>query len=296
MTPHEGLKRLDELSVGRLLDDLSVDEYQEYENLLSRSPGYDAALIERTVALAHLAALSPMQPMPARLRISLHREFDELLVPGRPLRHRESQLSARYGRAIRLAAIGWTLAAAASCLAVYFFPKSAPEAPVGSRVISSVHTPASVDVNPAPPPATRSTAEESSVPSLASQRNAFLATHVHAIQRAWREGGDFTGAGIKGDVVWDESSQTGYLRFVNLKRNEANIEQYQLWIFDGTRDPRYPVDGGVFDVISRDGEVIVPIRAKLPVRVPLAFAVTVERRGGVVVSDRSRLAAIANVS
>ena len=42
-------------------------------------------------------------------------------------------------------------------------------------------------------------------------------------------------------------------------------------------------------------EVIVPIRASLPVGAPLAFAVTIERPGGVVVSDRSRVVVIARV-
>jgi anti-sigma-K factor RskA len=86
------------------------------------------------------------------------------------------------------------------------------------------------------------------------------------------------------------------MRFENLRLNEPNAEQYQLWIFDGSRDERFPVDGGVFNVTVREGEVVVPIHAKLPVRVPLSFAVTVEHTGGVVVSDRSRVGMIANIS
>jgi hypothetical protein len=96
--------------------------------------------------------------------------------------------------------------------------------------------------------------------------------------------------------VWDAASQTGYMRFVNLRRNEPNVEQYQLWIFDAVRNQLYPVDGGVFDVSTRDGEQIIRIHAKLRVQVPLMFAVTVEHPGGVVVSDRSRIAAIATVT
>jgi hypothetical protein len=52
----------------------------------------------------------------------------------------------------------------------------------------------------------------------------------------------------------------------------------------------------VFDVTSSDGEQIVRIQAKLRVQVPLVFAVSVEPPGGVVVSDRNRIAAIADVS
>ena len=86
------------------------------------------------------------------------------------------------------------------------------------------------------------------------------------------------------------------MNHVNLQHNQPNAEQYQLWIFDGARDQRYPVDGGVFDVTSSSGEQFVRIHAKLRVQVPLVFAVTVEIPGGVVVSDRSRVAAIADAS
>ena len=47
------------------------------------------------------------------------------------------------------------------------------------------------------------------------------------------------------------------------------------------------VDGGVFDI--GPGEVIVPIRAALPVTTPKLFAVTIEKPGGVVVSSRQRI-------
>ena len=51
------------------------------------------------------------------------------------------------------------------------------------------------------------------------------------------------------------------------------------------------VDGGVFDVPAC-GSVVLPIKAKLEVKQPTLFAVTVEKPGGVVVSDR-RIAILA---
>jgi hypothetical protein len=90
-------------------------------------------------------------------------------------------------------------------------------------------------------------------------------------------------------------SQTGFMRFVGLHANAPSKEQYQLWIFDAERDQRYPVDGGVFDV-SSDGEVVVPIKARLHVSSATLFAVTVEKPGGVVVSSRERMAALAKIS
>ena len=79
------------------------------------------------------------------------------------------------------------------------------------------------------------------------------------------------------------------MRFSGLRPNDPTKEQYQLWVFDEKRDDRYPVDGGVFDVPPGVSEVIVPIHTKLEVDKPVLFAVTREKPGGVVVSDRSQL-------
>ena len=54
---------------------------------------------------------------------------------------------------------------------------------------------------------------------------------------------------------------------------------------------RSPVDGGVFDVPAC-GKAVVPIHAKLGVEKPTLLAVTVEKPGGAVVSDR-RIAIVA---
>lgn len=83
------------------------------------------------------------------------------------------------------------------------------------------------------------------------------------------------------------------MRFKGLVANDPQVFQYQLWIFDAQRDERHPVDGGVFDVPPGADEVIVPIHAKLPVGQPVLFAITVEKPGGVVVSDRERIALVA---
>ena len=64
---------------------------------------------------------------------------------------------------------------------------------------------------------------------------------------------------------------------------------------DKTRDDKYPVDGGVFDVDSETGDVVVPIRATLAVNAPVMFAVTLEKPGGVVVSKRDRIVVTAKL-
>jgi hypothetical protein len=104
----------------------------------------------------------------------------------------------------------------------------------------------------------------------------------------WTATADPTAQGAKGDIVWSQTEQKGFMRFVGLAINDAKQFQYQLWIFDKDRDAAFPVDGGVFDVTST-GEVIIPISAKLAVGDATLFAVTVEKPGGVVVSKRERI-------
>jgi len=96
-----------------------------------------------------------------------------------------------------------------------------------------------------------------------------------------------------GEVVWSNRQQKGFMTIRGLPKNNPSTEQYQLWIIDPSRDEE-PIDGGVFD-ISADTESVIPINAKLEVGNPKVFAVTVEKPGGVVVSDQKRLPLIAKV-
>lgn len=91
-------------------------------------------------------------------------------------------------------------------------------------------------------------------------------------------------AGVSGDVVWNDAEQRGYMRLSGMPANDPAVAQYQLWIVDPDRDAN-PVDGGVFDIPATDGDVIIPINAKLSVDKPAAFAITREQPGGVVVSS-----------
>lgn len=141
-------------------------------------------------------------------------------------------------------------------------------------------------------------------PTPAGDRIALIATANDLVQVAWAPQEDASLATIEaegeapfGDVVWSDTTQSGYMRFRGLKPNDPTVEQYQLWVFDEARNAEHPVDGGVFDIAAadanEDGEVIVPIDARLPITKATLFAITVERPGGVVVSDRSRLPLLA---
>jgi anti-sigma-K factor RskA len=128
------------------------------------------------------------------------------------------------------------------------------------------------------------------LPSLAEQRSQLLEQAPDAQQFDWTATADRAAQGATGDVVWSNREQKGFMRFKGLAKNDPKTNQYQLWIFDGKQDERYPIDGGVFDIDLATGDVIVPIRAALHVESPQLFAVTVEKPGGVVVSSRERIA------
>ncbi len=133
-----------------------------------------------------------------------------------------------------------------------------------------------------------------SVDARVALRDSLLATP--GVQRqTWTPTTDRTATEAGGEVLWDPASQRGVMRFVGMTANDRDRWQYQLWIFDAERDERYPVDGGVFDIPAGRGEVLVPIRARLGVRKAVLFAVTVEAPGGVVVSNRERIAVTARL-
>lgn len=102
-----------------------------------------------------------------------------------------------------------------------------------------------------------------------------------------------------GDLVWNPRLQRGFLRVAALDANDPAQNQYQLWIFDKARET-YAVDGGVFDVASTQptdgqGRTIIPFEPALRVSDPAAFAVTIEKPGGVVVTDQTGLVLLAPV-
>ena len=179
---------------------------------------------------------------------------------------------------------GWLAAAAALLLAVIgWWPRnqSGPGGAGGSGTNSS----ASIGGGAAP--------------SLAEQLANLERQDPRAVRAAWvmpaPESPDAAcPEGCAGEVVWSNTLQKGFMVFKGLAVNDPSSSQYQLWIFDKDRPEATPVDGGVFDV-TKSGEVIVPIHAKLKVGEPILFAVTVEPPGGVVVSKRERIPVLANV-
>ena len=257
---------------------LSEEEAAELERL-----GYDprdAESIEMTVAALSMADLDTEAEMPANLHSKLQNaasdfsgqmrspEIEEPLVP-----QREIVLSG--GGSSWFGWLGWAAAAAASiALAITLFVPRAEDNRAG--VITPTPTPAQ---------------EERLDP--ARQRQQLIESAAQVVKAEWGKG-NMPDLQVSGDVVWSDEEQAGYMRFRGLPKNDPNRETYQLWIFDETQSEKTPIDGGTFDVNS-EGEVIVPIDAKLKARNPKAFAVTVEKPGGVVVSDRKKIAVLGAV-
>ncbi|MBL8887831.1 MAG: anti-sigma factor [Phycisphaerales bacterium] len=140
--------------------------------------------------------------------------------------------------------------------------------------------------------------------SIVSLRDA-IAKAPDAKRLVWGDWDKPEIAGVKGDVVWSEDGQKGYMTFRGLPLNDASKEQYQLWIVD-ERGLEQRVSGGIFNSSGQttgwQGEVraqrigdelIVEISPRIHVGTPALFAVTIERPGGTWVSDMKRRVVIA---
>ena len=131
-------------------------------------------------------------------------------------------------------------------------------------------------------------------PSLAEQRQSLL-SRGDTIKGDWGEWSDDAVkaevAGVRGEVVWNESEQRGFMTFTGLPAANAAKEVYQLWIID-ERGMGQRISGAIFDG-SGTGEVIVPISPRIKTKNAAAFAVTIEEPGGTWVSDMKRRVVIA---
>ena len=250
-----------DLLVKQAVEGLSPEEAAELEQAAAAgSPAHGQAQdelrrFEQAAAAVAMARLDG-QPLPATLRERLLRSVPAPPA-GEPVKIAgEPPVAVRVPAASRAAAnSGWW--AAAACLVLALFLAGRTPRPVAA-------------------------------PDTGQLRTALLA-RAGAMKLAWSATPDPGGRGVSGDVVWDPASQRGVMRFVGLGPNDPGAHQYQLWIFDAERDERYPVDGGVFDVPAGAHEVLIPIRASLPVRQLKLLAVTIEKPGGVVVSQREHI-------
>jgi len=251
--------RWDELQIDRLLIGLSADEQVEYEAFSGRMPASPSGSFEKVVASIDVGWWeSNSIPLPEQLRKTIRDQAVQELSSPAPWPGKTPAVGQTAARSTRLP---WAVAAACLSLTVFTLFLNRP----------------SKDI----------------VKNATQLRTELIATSKDVIELKW-SAGPTPIAGAEGDVVWSPEKQQGFMRFRGLAVNETTQQQYQLWIFDKNQDEKTPVDGGVFD-ISSDGEVIIPIHAKLRVADVYLFAVTIEKPGGVVVSTRERLPLLAMV-
>jgi hypothetical protein len=266
-----------DLLIKQVTEGLSPAEQRALDALDNAVTSEHLREFERAAAAISLA--TPVEALPSPLRARLEEQAQRYTATPsnvRPLR--ATGPAAAPPRAVsRGAAAGWFAAAACLLLAIFGWYRSPPPAQAPTVEVHET-VPQQVPVPKAPPTAAE---ERATLMAKAESRKVTLSATK-----------DPAAAGVTGDVVWDPQTQTGFLHFVGLAPNDPGVHQYQLWIFDGGRDQRYPVDGGVFDVPANAGEVVIPIHAELPIRKLAAFAVTIEKPGGVVVSSRDHVIAL----
>jgi hypothetical protein len=305
--------RLAELAVERWLEGLGAPQSIEFETLRARHPTFDIESLEEVAAILRVSLTDSQDGLPERVRVGLAKGADEYFGPRATPYDAIAmtdleRVSTTDRRGFWLAYGGWLTAAASLLLSATLWIER--PAPLQEARNVTPPAPSTIGQVPATPSITASSPDHPNdvsdtktanttgveLADSADERAQFMKTHAWLLQRSFLPGSDPTGQAVRGDVVWDANSQTGYMRFHGLRRNDPNVEQYQLWIFDARRDERFPVDGGVFNVRNASGDEVIRFDARLNVEVPLMFVVTVERRGGVVVSDRSRVAAVAHSS
>jgi anti-sigma-K factor RskA len=245
-----------------------LDEQEEKQLAeLQREAGVgdESESFERAVSAIHLASVDSSEEMPASLRNRIlaeaERHFEEAAEPRRampaPVPTREA--GSWFGW------LGWAFAAAASIvLALNMFY---------TRPTETVDRPPVEQLTPL------------------QMRQRLIDTSPDLARGNWGAG-NVKGVVPSGDIVWSDTNQAGYMRLSGLPVNDPNQSTYQLWIFDETQSDKTPIDGGTFNVNSQ-GEVIIPIDAKLAPRNTTMYAITVEKPGGVVVSNREKIVALA---
>lgn len=262
----EEVDRILELLTEKLERDLSRDEMKELKDLLSNHPEWGEQDLEEALCAAEIAYLEKIEPAPTAVKQMLYLSADQFnstkaasnVADLRVVKSKKTPESKLPSEWLSWS--GWMVAAAMILV-----------------TIALVTTEPSEELRPASQEARQSLLAQEGVK-----------------QWSWSTTEDELAEGVTGDVVWSDQRQEGYMHFKGLAQNDPTKNQYQLWIFDKNRSDKYPVDGGVFNI--ENNEAFVPIKSKIKVNEATLFAVTLEKPGGVVVSDRERLIVLAKAA
>jgi anti-sigma-K factor RskA len=279
----EKKEKMLELLSDKAIFGLSDEELAELAEMEKDFPALNDESFELAAASIGMLNLETSEPMPAHLRTKIAADAEKYFASRKaevsavetPTEKEELQKTFTFEPKRSIWNwLGWAVAAAAIViLAVNIYTTRINPPEVGGLKTTPTATP-KIELSPM------------------QEREQLLASANDILRSEWGDFDPKNKKNVKGDVVWSNSAQKGFVRFSNLPVNDKTKEQYQVWIFD--ENQKYPVDGGVFDA-NEAGEIVIPIDAKIKVQKPKMFAVTAEKPGGVVVSPLEKVMAVAKV-
>ncbi len=196
MIPSDTKLRFDELSAGRAMGDLSMEEEHELILLGEQfgiGPDPTWGLIVRALEIEPLGHSGEM--LPASLALRLHQYADKITD------HHDEPISKipapGWGNFLKHPFTGW--AAAAAITLIVFMDRGEPS------------------------------------PLSDAQAETLLRKEASdLIERKFEGAGQFAQA--SGKVIWSDRLQKGYMALTGLPVNDSKKSQYQLWIVDPKRD------------------------------------------------------------
>ena len=279
MNELEKEKMLD-LLILKATGEITNEELEQLKKLEEVFPEFkDDISFEFAAAAISLVDLKPEDQMPAHLQSKILADAEKYFAPteketgnnsnGETEEFQKTFVFDQPKKSI-WQSLGW-LVAALACIAL------------AVNIWITYNRPKEIVQNP-PPQIT-----PTPTPNLAEQRQQLIASGG-AAQKTWSDFDPKKPRNVEGDVVWSNTAQKGFVRFKNLPVNDKTKETYQIWIFDETQ--KNPVSGGVFDA-NEAGEIIIPMNAAIKVNKPVMVGITVEKPGGVMVSDLGKVMAVA---
>ena len=282
MNPSQDL-RIQELLVDRATDCLNQDERDELKTLQQReNVQEDYSYDELVVAMQESFLKKKMNHLPDHIRSSVINRANAMMVSdASDLGTVETVISANSREAERASfprreVLAWLAAAASLALGAFIWMQPKNEGMGGgtAKLLKSTSLISLSDETALNDFINNSPKDSTLVLDLVS-------------------GGDSNATNSKATVYWSSRLQRGFMKIDKLAKNDPTVEQYQLWVIDKQRggvEGERP-NAGVFDII-KDGLNIFEFTAGVEVFDAKAFAVTVEKPGGVVRSKLGRIGLI----
>jgi hypothetical protein len=256
MNPSESQTRFDELNAGQVLNDLSPEEIVEWTSLSALPGNSPDPDLEWLATAAEVAAVqSDSANAIPTALLGKLQNWADQTAPPAPSNVLRPDVPKWWGIIVH-PLTGWAAAAA-----IIFF--------LLFSTFDRNSSPSDKDV----------AALRDKAPDLIERNFAGLGPYGNA----------------NGSVIWSDVLQSGYMLLNGVPSNDPQTAQYQLWIVDPSRDPDAPVDGGVFNIPTDGSPAIIPIDAKLAIKQPQVFVITLEQPGGVVKSKQETVVAIAKL-